>query len=65
MIDQGSGVEASVEDTLFEPFVSTKTHVGCGMGLSVARHSARSLGGDITLEPMPDGGTCACLRHPM
>ncbi|MCH2155719.1 MAG: response regulator [Opitutales bacterium] len=65
VIDQGSGVEASVEDTLFEPFVSTKTHVGCGMGLSVARHSARSLGGDITLEPMPDGGTCACLRHPM
>ncbi|MEM9025886.1 MAG: hybrid sensor histidine kinase/response regulator [Verrucomicrobiota bacterium] len=64
IFDQGKGIKESIRDTLFEPFVSSKTHVGCGMGLSVARHTIRTLGGDLTLESNESGpGTCACIQH--
>ncbi|MEM7671849.1 MAG: hybrid sensor histidine kinase/response regulator [Verrucomicrobiota bacterium] len=64
IFDQGKGINESIRDTLFEPFVSSKTQVGCGMGLSVARHTIRTLGGDLTLESNESGpGTCACIQH--
>lgn len=64
--DQGLGLDSEIEDTLFEPFVSSKTHVGCGMGLSVARHTIRTLGGDLLVTPNEDEkGVCACIQHPL
>ncbi|MGB0371714.1 MAG: response regulator [Opitutales bacterium] len=64
VFDAGKGIHDDLRDTLFEPFVSSKTHVGCGMGLSVARHTIRTLGGDLTIEPNESGpGICACIQH--
>ncbi len=63
--DQGRGVDPSIRDQMFEPFISTKHTVGVGMGLTVARHALRNMGGDLMIEDRPGGGTVAVLIHPM
>jgi signal transduction histidine kinase len=35
------------------------------MGLTVARHSLRNIGGDVMMEDRPGGGTVAVLLHPV
>jgi C4-dicarboxylate-specific signal transduction histidine kinase len=49
---------------MFEPFVSTKNTVGIGMGLTVARHALRNLGGEVTITDTAGGGATAILMHP-
>ena len=63
--DRGRGVDPEIRDHCFEPFTSTKHTVGVGMGLTVARHSIRNLGGDVSLNDRPGGGTIATIRHPL
>ena len=63
--DRGRGLEADVRDHVFEPFISSKHTVGVGMGLTVARHAMRSLGGDVTLGERAGGGADSTLRHPL
>jgi two-component system, sensor histidine kinase and response regulator len=63
--DSGRGVEAEILDHAFEPFISSKHTVGVGMGLTVARHSMRNLGGEVTLAAREGGGAVATLRHPL
>ncbi len=65
IVDAGTGIDASVADTLFEPFITTKTSVGRGMGLTTARHTARNLEGEVRLKNNPDGGVTATLTHPI
>jgi signal transduction histidine kinase len=63
--DQGHGIDPEIRDHLFEPFISTKHTVGVGMGLTVARHALRNMGGDMTMEDRPGGGAVAVLLHPL
>ena len=63
--DAGHGIAPEVRDSMFEPFISTKHTVGVGMGLTVARHALRNMGGDLTLQDRPGGGTVAILLHPV
>ena len=63
--DSGAGINEEIRDRMFEPFVSSKRTVGVGMGLTVARHSLRSLGGEVTLSSRPGGGASAILLHPV
>jgi two-component system sensor histidine kinase/response regulator len=63
--DQGRGIDPEIRDHAFEPFTSTKHTVGVGMGLTIARHSVRNLGGEVTLLPRPNGGAVATIRHPL
>ncbi len=63
--DHGRGLDADVRDKIFEPFVSTKNTVGVGMGLTVARHALRNLGGEVTVVDNIDGGATAILTHPL
>lgn len=65
VVDQGNGIDPEVEDNMFEPFVSTKNTVGVGMGLTIARHAIRTLGGEITISENPDGGVIARFTHPI
>jgi C4-dicarboxylate-specific signal transduction histidine kinase len=62
--DQGRGIDPDVRDHMFEPFISTKHTVGVGMGLTVARHSLRNMGGEVSVEDRPGGGAVAILMHP-
>lgn len=63
--DQGRGIDSEIRDHMFEPFISTKQSVGVGMGLTVARHALRNMGGDMTMEDRPGGGAVAILLHPL
>lgn len=44
--DDGPGVDASVSQTLFDPFVTSKPE-GLGLGLPLVKRTAESLGGSI------------------
>ena len=62
--DNGPGISLDEQRRIFEPFyrVSDKLTdgvAGAGIGLSIARELARLHGGDLTLEPTPEG---ACFR---
>jgi two-component system sensor kinase FixL len=46
--DSGPGVAAEVEDTIFEPFTTTKP-LGMGMGLSISRAIIESHGGSLRM----------------
>ena len=63
--DHGRGIHPEIRDKMFEPFVSTKNTVGVGMGLTVARHALRSVGGEVTMTDTPGGGATAILVHPV
>jgi signal transduction histidine kinase len=50
--DDGPGIDPSVQDRLFEPFVTTKdVGEGTGLGLAVCRGLVESAGGEIGLDP--------------
>ena len=65
ILDHGRGIDPEIRDKMFEPFVSTKNTVGVGMGLTVARHALRNLGGDVVMADTPGGGATAVLFHPL
>lgn len=65
VIDRGRGLGEEMRLHAFEPFISSKNTVGVGMGLTIARHSLRNLGGDVTLESNPNGGVTAVVWHPL
>ena len=62
--DEGGGIDAGVAENLFEPFITTKTSVGRGMGLTIARHTMRNLEGDVSVQNNEDKGVTATMRHP-
>ncbi len=63
--DDGVGIDETIRDSMFEPFVGTKSKVGGGMGLTVARHSMRNLGGEVSLVNRIGGGAIAVITHPL
>jgi len=65
IVDRGRGIDPEILDHAFEPFISSKHTVGVGMGLTVARHAMRNLGGEVTLAAGEGGGAVATLRHPI
>lgn len=52
--DDGPGVPPDLRDTLFQPFVTSKSE-GIGLGLAIAREIMRQLGGDLVLEDAGPG----------
>ncbi len=62
--DEGRGLDPEIEPHAFEPFVSGDTAVGKGLGLTIARHHIRRLGGDIQLEKRAEKGVRAVISHP-
>ncbi len=72
--DTGPGVRADRGDRIFEPFFQvdgsvTREHGGVGVGLAIARRTARGLGGEVrvvspcaeTIEGVPLGGAAFYL----
>jgi two-component system cell cycle sensor histidine kinase/response regulator CckA len=48
--DEGAGVDDSVRESAFDPFVTTKAGVrGAGLGLTIARAAIWSAGGQVVL----------------
>jgi CheY-like chemotaxis protein len=63
--DRGRGLDPEIKDHVFEPFISSKHTVGVGMGLTVARHALRNLGGEVSLSNREGGGADCTIRHPL
>ena len=63
--DKGNGIDSEITEKIFEPFVTTKTAIGRGMGLTIARNTIRNLGGDVHLTENKGGGVSATLTHPI
>jgi signal transduction histidine kinase len=63
VIDHGPGIDPDGLARIFEPLeqaeeLHTRKHQGIGIGLSLARLSAHSMGGDVTVEQTgPEGST--------
>lgn len=61
VIDRGPGVDPAVAERIFEPLeqaedLYTRTHQGVGLGLSLARLSARAMDGDVVLDETGEPG---------
>ncbi len=61
--DDGPGVSAEVRDTLFQPFVTSKSD-GIGLGLAIARDIMRQLGGDL-VHRTTAAGACFIMEIPI
>ena len=58
--DDGPGIPAELRASVFEPFVTSKPD-GTGLGLTIAREAAQSLGGDLVLEDTAVGCAMAVV----
>ncbi|HEY9644168.1 MAG TPA: PAS domain S-box protein, partial [Coleofasciculaceae cyanobacterium] len=67
--DTGSGIDPDELESLFEPFVqskSSKIHPeGTGLGLPISRQFARLLGGDLTVSSVPGQGSTFMFYLPV
>ena len=61
--DTGPGIAEAARDTLFEPFVSTKSG-GMGVGLSICRTIVEAHQGRIFAENSESGGATFCFTIP-
>ena len=62
--DTGAGVDPSVANRMFEPFVTTKTE-GMGLGLLVTRSIVEDHGGRIWFTPNQGGGSTFTFTLPI
>jgi two-component system sensor histidine kinase KdpD len=65
IVDRGAGIPEAQRDRVFEPFQrygNTSNGTGVGLGLSVARGFTRTMGGDLTVEDTPGGGTTMVIE---
>jgi two-component system, LuxR family, sensor kinase FixL len=63
VMDNGPGIDPTVEQEMFEPFVSTKPS-GTGLGLAISRTIAQNHGGQLLVRSSDVGGACFTLRLP-
>jgi signal transduction histidine kinase len=62
--DDGPGVPTGSEETIFQPFYTTRTR-GTGLGLAICRKLALAMHGTCTLAPRVEGqGACFVLELP-
>jgi len=64
-IDNGPGIPAGIKKRLFEPFVSSKTHKGVGLGLYISHKIIMNHNGQIFLKEGHRGGTHLTIRLPI
>jgi two-component system sensor histidine kinase KdpD len=61
VVDRGSGIAPAERERVFQPFQrmddSPSHGAGVGLGLAVARGFTRAMGGDLTIDDTPAGGT--------
>jgi two-component system sensor histidine kinase PilS (NtrC family) len=62
--DQGSGLDPSVQDTLLDPFVTTREDTA-GLGLAIVRQIAAKHSGSFTIANHAQGGCSALLILPL
>jgi signal transduction histidine kinase len=67
--DTGVGIALENQRRIFDPFdrapaAAARAVHGAGLGLTISRHLARSMGGDLSVDSRPGAGACFTLRLP-
>jgi signal transduction histidine kinase len=62
VVDRGDGVDPAIQARIFDPLeqgeeLNTRRHQGIGLGLTLARMSARVMDGDVVLESTGPAGS--------
>ncbi|MGE4072144.1 MAG: ATP-binding protein [Lysobacterales bacterium] len=70
VIDTGIGIRPEDRERIFEPFVqvdasSSRRFQGTGLGLTITRHWVNAMGGELTVENAPGGGSCFSFSLPL
>ena len=63
--DNGGGINASIEDRIFDPFFSTKKSKGVGLGLPLSRAIVQRHGGELEIAGNGNEGTIVTVRLPV
>ena len=63
IIDDGPGIDPTIADRLFEPFVTSKPS-GAGIGLSISRAIIKAHRGELSLRATSDNKTCFVVFLP-
>jgi signal transduction histidine kinase len=64
VIDNGSGIPASIRNTLFDPFVSSGKPNGTGLGLAIVSKIFHDHDGSVSVESTSESGTVFLVRMP-
>jgi signal transduction histidine kinase len=64
IVDKGPGLDDSLLNRAFEPFVGERQGNGLGLGLSLVERIVRAHGGRVSLTNRPSGGAVATLELP-
>jgi two-component system, OmpR family, sensor histidine kinase KdpD len=68
VVDRGPGIPPADRDRVFLPFQrlgDRSTGAGVGLGLAVARGFTLAMGGRLTVEETPGGGTTMVVTLPV
>ncbi|HQR28786.1 MAG TPA: ATP-binding protein, partial [Anaeromyxobacteraceae bacterium] len=68
VVDNGTGIEASIRERIFEPFFTTRPtgeERGAGLGLAISHAIATFHGGTITVESTVGAGSTFRLELPV
>lgn len=64
--DQGQGIPPEIQDNIFQPLFTTKSHEGgTGIGLSTVHNIIQRMGGTIQFDTILGQGTCFKVRLPL
>ena len=67
VVDQGKGIPLDQRERVFQPFQrlgDRPNGTGVGLGLAVARGFVEAMGGELTIEDTPGGGTTMVVSLP-
>jgi two-component system sensor histidine kinase KdpD len=65
--DHGPGIPNEARERVFERFErleGTATQTGTGLGLYITRQLVRAMGGNVTVEDLPSGGSTFTMHLP-
>jgi signal transduction histidine kinase len=63
--DDGPGIDPSLGDRIFEPFWTTRSESGGGLGLAICKRIVDEAGGSIEAANRRDGGACFRIDLPI
>jgi signal transduction histidine kinase len=62
--DNGPGIPAEIQESVFQPFVSYGKAEGSGLGLAIAKEIIEDHGGEIYIDGRSDSGTSFKITIP-
>jgi signal transduction histidine kinase len=63
--DNGPGIPPTIQDSIFQPFVSYGKSEGSGLGLAIAKKIVEDHGGEICLDGRSETGTSFRITIPL